>query len=73
MRIGSFEIKVALEYQIWEGRSLKYRLNSLDEAIDLADELWEEDREREERAQYGDGRNGNIADRRWKHRHEEAV
>jgi hypothetical protein len=55
MRIGPFEIKVALEYQIWEGRSLKYRLNSLDEAIDLADNLWEEDREREDAAQYGDG------------------
>lgn len=55
MRIGPFTIKVALEYQIWEGRSLKYRLNSLDEAIDLADNLWEEDREREERSQFGDG------------------
>jgi hypothetical protein len=70
MKVGPFEIRYGLTYEIWEGRSCMYRVDSLDEALDLADDLWEEDRQREEIAQYGDGRNGNIADYRWAGRHD---
>jgi hypothetical protein len=73
MRIGPFDIRATLQFEIWEGRTLKHRLASLDEAIDLADTLWEEDREREERQQYGsDGIGSNEADDRWKMRREPA-
>jgi hypothetical protein len=73
MKVGHFEIRCGLQWEIWEGRTLKYTRDTFDEALSLADDLLEEDREREEIAQYGDGRNGDIADRRWKLRNEEVA
>jgi hypothetical protein len=73
MRVGHFEIRCGVCWEIWDGRTLKYRLATFDEALQLADDLLEEDRRREEIAQYGDGRDGNIADTRWNLRNEEAV
>lgn len=74
MRIGPFDIRCALEFQIWEGRTLKHRLPTLDEAIDLADTLWEEDREKEELSQWGsNGIGSNEADERHKMRREPAI
>jgi hypothetical protein len=70
MKVGTYEIRCGFQWEVWEGRTLLYRRESFDEALELADNLWEEDRLREEIAQYGDGREGNIADTRWKLRNE---
>jgi hypothetical protein len=73
MRVGHFTINTVIEFQVLEGSRVKFRSNDLDEALKWADDEVEADREREERQQWGDGRNGDIADRRWKERHEETV
>ena len=44
MRVGHFEIRAALRFEIWDGSTRKYTLESFDEALSLADDLLEEEK-----------------------------
>jgi hypothetical protein len=70
MKVGPYRIECVIEYRVMEGSRIKVRAPDLDSAIEWADEAWEVDRLREELQQWGDGRDGNIADTRWKLRNE---
>jgi hypothetical protein len=74
MKVGHFELRFGpTSWEIWEDRTLKYKRDTYDEALELADDLLEEDRQREEIAQWGsDGIGSNEADDRWKMRREPA-